>query len=284
MFPNASDYEEDKLKACQSVLVEVIHLLGDYVDDIAIVGGWVPTLLLPHSDEKHIGTMDVDIALNRENINDEAYSTIHKILTKSGYVQSTKRGAQFKYIKEILINSHLYRIEVDLLTGEYGGGTGKKRRHEPVQDVMALKARGVDFVFGRTEPVQITAELPGDGGRDTVKCRVAGVVPFIVMKSIVLVRRKKEKDAYDLVFLIRHFPGGGNAIVKLLRPDIENGLVLEALKNLREKFSSPDDYGPAAVAHFLGIDEKSERDIIRQQAFQTIDQFLRILEDCTYSG
>lgn len=278
MFPTAGDYNQDQCIACQSVLVEVIHLLGDYTDDIAVIGGWVPSLLLPGATETHVGTMDVDIAINGEHISSEAYTTIHKILLRSKYKQSLEKGALFKYFRQVTVNTRVFKIEVDLITGEYGGDSGKNRRHELIQDVMALKARGTDLVFGRTKRVQITADLPDYGGKDTVVCNVADVVPFIVMKAIVLARRKKEKDAYDLVFVLRNYPGSSSAIAELLKVDINNRLVLEALSNIRQKFSSPDDYGPTAVAAFLEITDKQERDIMRQRAYQTVQLFLNTIQ------
>src|SRR5262249_51054778 len=76
-----SAYSEGKIQACHSVLVvELAHILGEFVDDMAVVGGWVPSLLIPNAEEEHIGSMDVDLALNGANISEESYATINKIL------------------------------------------------------------------------------------------------------------------------------------------------------------------------------------------------------------
>jgi hypothetical protein len=224
-FPIASEYDPLKVKACHSVLIEVVHILGDYVDDMAIVGGWVPKLLIDNAAEEHIASMDVDLALNQEKISEEAYATINKILTQHGYRQNTEKNAQFKYFKDVTVEGTRFTIELDLLTGEYGGDTGKGRRHEAIQDVRALKARGADLVFDRTKTVTVSGELPNEGGKDTVTCKIAGVVPFIVMKGIVLARRKKPKDAYDIEYVLRNYPGSIDAIVELMSVDLENILV-----------------------------------------------------------
>ena len=78
-------------------------------------------------------------------------------------------------------------MEVDLLAGEYGG-TGGGHRTQPVQDARARKARGADLVFDAPVPVEVEGELPG-GGRDRVTVRVAGVVPWLVMKGMALAPR-----------------------------------------------------------------------------------------------
>lgn len=273
-FPSASEYDPRKVKACHSLLIEVVHILGAYVDDMAIVGGWVPTLLIVDAAEQHAASMDVDIALNQEKISEAAYATIDKILNQNGYRQNKQKNAQFKYFKDVKVEGQTFTIELDLLTGEYGGDSGKGRRHESIQDVRALKARGADLVFERTKTITVSGELPNEGGKDTVTCRIAGVVPFIVMKGIVLARRKKPKDAYDIEYVLRFYPGSIETIAELISIDLENSLVQEALSNIAQKFESVDHVGPTSVAAFLGIDDRDEQMRIKRRAFETVQAFL----------
>ncbi|MCK4728082.1 MAG: hypothetical protein KAT27_04090, partial [Desulfobacterales bacterium] len=58
------DYTEELVRAARSVLVELVHLLGEYWKNIVLVGGWVPDLLLTRKESPHIGSIDVDLALN----------------------------------------------------------------------------------------------------------------------------------------------------------------------------------------------------------------------------
>ena len=74
------------------------------------------------------------------------------------------------------------KVEVDLLAGEYGG-TGRSHRHQRIQDISPRKARGCDLAFEMSGEVTIEGTLPG-GGKDSVAVRVAGIVPFIVMKAM----------------------------------------------------------------------------------------------------
>ncbi len=273
-FPTASQYEPGQVAACHAVLIELVHILGDFIDDMAIVGGWVPLLLIPNAAEEHIGSMDIDLALDIEHISNEAYATINKILTRHDYRQNEANNAQFKYFKNVVVSGQTYEVEVDLLTGEYGGDTGKNRRHQPIQDVKALKARGTDMVFARTETITVSGDLPGNAGKDTVKCKIAGIVPFIVMKGIVLARRKKEKDAYDLDFVLRNYPGSIEAIAQLMAPDINHGIVREALSNIDMKFQSVEHWGPLAVANFREIEDIDEHTRIKRMAFEIVQALL----------
>lgn len=56
------DYSADQVEAARSVLLELVHLLGEYRNDIVVVGGWVPQLILPPGPTPHVGSIDVDLA------------------------------------------------------------------------------------------------------------------------------------------------------------------------------------------------------------------------------
>jgi hypothetical protein len=40
------DYSAEQVEAAHSVLLEIVRLLGEYRDDIVVVGGWVPQFIL----------------------------------------------------------------------------------------------------------------------------------------------------------------------------------------------------------------------------------------------
>jgi hypothetical protein len=69
------------------------------------------------------------------------------------------------------------------------------------------KARGVDLAFEMPLNVAILRTLPG-GGEDMAEINVASVAPFLVMKGMALKSRLKEKDAWDIYYCVRHYPGG----------------------------------------------------------------------------
>jgi hypothetical protein len=41
------DYDALQVEAARSVMLELTRLLGEYHDDMVVVGGWVPALLIP---------------------------------------------------------------------------------------------------------------------------------------------------------------------------------------------------------------------------------------------
>ena len=90
-----SQYGEREVSACKAVLLEIVHLLGELKDNIVIIGGWSPTFLLPQSSEPHIGSLDIDVALNFARIPDNTYRTILETFLKRGYVQDKQQPFRF---------------------------------------------------------------------------------------------------------------------------------------------------------------------------------------------
>lgn len=201
------DYTEEAVEAARSVLVEVLHLLGEYRDNIVLVGGWIPGLLIEGAGEPHVGSMDVDLALDHRQIPPEGYRTIQELLLSRGYEQGKQ---PFIFFRTFIAHERKFTVEVDLLAGEYEG-TGKGRRHQRVQDVHARKARGCDVALDNAQEISVAARLPG-GAEDEVTCRIASIAAFLTMKGMALDDRLKEKDAWDVYYCVRNYPGGLHAL------------------------------------------------------------------------
>lgn len=45
-----------------------------------MVGGWVPDLLLPGVEHSHVGSIDVDLALDAQKLSDGRYAELLKLL------------------------------------------------------------------------------------------------------------------------------------------------------------------------------------------------------------
>lgn len=250
-------------------MLELVRILGEYHDEIVIVGGWVPELLLPLARPGHIGSTDVDLALDHRRINEAGYQTICGHLLRHGYVAGTQ---PFSFFREVVVAGHRIPVKVDFLAGEYGGA-GRSHRTQPVQDAAARKARGCDLAFELNTQVKIEGTLPG-GGLDAAEVRVAGIVPFLVMKGMALHDRLKPKDAWDIYFCVTNYPGGLDALVREFRPHLAHGLVAEGLRKIREKFLSPIHIGPKSVADFEEITDREARDLRQRDAFERVDHLL----------
>lgn len=272
----ATDYDSRAVEAARRVLLELTRVLGEYEEEIAIVGGWVPPLLMPGAG--HIGSTDVDLALDHEALQEPRYATLRALLERSGYYADSEQN--YVFYRDVTLGDggapDPVVVEVDLVAAEYGLA-GKKRQSQPVQDLRARKARGADLVFDRglAEEVPVEGTLPG-GAKLRTRVRVAGPVPFLVMKAAAIARRDKPKDAYDIWFLLSNHKIGIGGLAAALAEHADHGLVQEALGHLNDAFASVDHVGPRAVADFLELNPGTEEyDRIRQDAYQLIQFILQ---------
>ncbi len=272
MVIKRTDYTAEAVEASRSVLLELTHLLGEYRDSIVIVGGWVPQLLIEHAPRQHVGSLDVDVALNHRNLQEVGYKSILQLLLFRGYRQSEQ---PFIFFRSVSIGKQTYEVEIDFLAGEYSGTT-RGHRTQKVQDLRPRKARGCDLAVDLATETILSGTLPG-GGKDTTSIRVASIVSFLVMKAMALAGRLMEKDAWDIYYCIRYYPGGVDRLVKEFEPHLGNGLVRESLGHLAEKFTSPDHIGPKQVADFDEITDPEERAFVQRDAFERVNTLLNRL-------
>ncbi|OPY93045.1 MAG: hypothetical protein A4E73_00506 [Syntrophaceae bacterium PtaU1.Bin231] len=267
------DYTAEAVQAAKSVLIELMHLLGEYREGIVLIGGWIPELLLPQSPHRHVGSMDIDLALNHMKIQD-GYQRIEDLLISRGYYQETDKQP-FIFFRDVSLHGHTFKVQVDLLSGEYEG-TGKSRRHQVVQGMKARKVHGCDIAFDMVENIPVEGEIPG-GGFDRITIRVASIVPFIVMKGMALDERLKEKDAWDIYYCILAYPGGIGMLAEEFRPHMSHGLVQEALAKISKHFSDINSIGPKFVADFEDPGDPEERERIIRDAFERVHALLESL-------
>jgi len=111
------DYIKKEVDICLSVMVEIMTILGEYRDSIVLVGGWVPYFMIKDKKEEHIGSIDIDLALDFNTISEDAYKTILELLEKRGYLKGNQPFIFKRSIK--YEDGNLYTIEIDFLSGEY---------------------------------------------------------------------------------------------------------------------------------------------------------------------
>ena len=263
------DYTAEAVEAAKRVLIELVHLIGEYRDDVVVVGGWVPELLLANPEAPHTGSMDIDLALDHRRLQEEGYRTIRELLLKGGYRQGPQPST---FLRDVPAGSAAVIVEVHFLSGEYGG-TGRGRRHQRMPGIRARKARGCDLAFTAPKELRVEGELPG-GRKDSVVVRVASIVPFLVMKGMALADRLKEKDPWDIYYCVRHFPGGLDTLAEEFRPHMRHGLVREGLEKIAAAFASVDHVGPQSAADFDEVTDPEARALLCRDAFERVSLLL----------
>lgn len=225
------------------------------MDDLCIVGGLVPALLVDRRDEahdevsaRHPGTVDLDVGLGLGLLDGHRYSEVSERLRREGFEPDTNENG----------NATLQRwrfgtlgATVDFLLPAIPGGARGGRVHPLESDFGALVAPGLELAF--EERILIPCEghtLRGE--RTTRVIPVCGPAAFVVLKALAFADRAEPKDAFDLVYVIRHWPGGAADIaVRLVRHCRRHALVVRhALRMLARDFEAPDMLGPARVVEF----------------------------------
>jgi len=263
------DYNDDSIAACKSVLVEAFTVLGRHRRHLVLVGGWVPPLLMPHAG--HIGSIDVDLAIDSRQIPPHLYETIGDDLRRAGY-RATDLPNRFE--RDVQIGSQTFTVRLDLITGEYGhppdGST-----HEVIQGMPVWRSRRVDVALDHSVEMVVAGTL-ADGGDNEVRVRVAVVSAFLVMKGFALDDRKKEKDAYDIYFCLANYPAGIDGLIKEFEPLMNNGLVRESLGKICGKFRTIDSIGPVWAAQVVQA-AGGDYEFARRDAFERAKALLDAL-------
>jgi len=268
-----------------SHLLELMIALGEYREGLVLVGGWVPYLLLKQyqpssADFQHIGSKDIDIAVNPKIVNESGYASILEILEQRGYkpkLDAKGNPIQHSFVKNVSTDKGKEQIQIDFLGPEYGG-TKKSKRHQRIQDdFLVRKARGADLMFDHAIDITLEGKLP-DGTEGRTNIKMANIVGIMTMKGIVVGSRYRQKDAYDIHSLVLYYKSGPFAVAKEIRPFVDHGLVKEALESIHEKFRSREAEGPSWVADFLEVDDEL-REQVKTQAYLQVQRFLTALKE-----
>jgi hypothetical protein len=280
---HASEYDsliQPKLRAEAVRVIRGFSFAGSHV---VIVGGLVPSLLVPQPEEgieRHIGTQDLDLCLSVALVDGNVgnYERLEKSLKDAGFQMVREDGHSISW---------RWRGGVDLpLTVEFFCSAGPDR--EPGRlyrpgGVVGGKLSALVLSAGRlidadTREVEVEVDLPGGGGTTCQKVKVAGPAAYLAAKTDALRRRTKNKDSYDVVWLVESWPGGQVELAREIRaariagdPDF-----LAALGVLGEEFATIDSAGAVKYARFMGEDAAS-RDRLARRAVGAVAALLREL-------
>ena len=102
---------------------------------------------------------------------------------------------------------------------------------------------------------------------------VSGPAAFVIMKAHALWLRGENKDAYDLVYMLRSYGSDPIAdVADRFAIIMDAPEALAALVFLAEDFETEEHLGPRRYAEFLGDAGHAER---RAEAFGAVREFLR---------
>ena len=275
---HANDYDDRTAKAVKQVLIEVGQILGSFRGKFAVVGGAVPWLLLDNAEMAHVGTMDIDLCLDAEALGSGEYAMLIDSLTKQGYRQREELR-RFQLVRRIDADDGGVPIDV-ILDFLMPRDADIVKNQPPLVDRFAVqRADGTGLALRFYRLVEIKGEMPG-GGKNTVEIAVASILALLAMKGFAINNRLKRKDAYDIYYCIRNYPGGVDVLGEDCRPVLAALEGAEGYGYIARKFEAFDSFGPTSVREFV-----EDSDILgdrtpeqwQQDAFGQTDAWLRAI-------
>ena len=137
------------------------------------------------------------------------------------------------------------------------GRIGEASPNKLGDEIGAFRLPAGELALQDAQRRQLTVDLlgpPGEiaVGRAEVTVWVASLLPMLVLKSFALERRTKNKDAFDIVWLLTRWPGGPESAAREAKnsPIASSHHVERALKILVRAFNDPEQHGCRRYAIF----------------------------------
>lgn len=260
--------------AAELALVSVAYYYGAK-PGFVLLGGLVPELLCSDSDWLHAGTTDVDVQVNLEIAADAA---------NAGRLEQALKDAHFRPSddkvwrwNQVDADGRKTIVKFELLADLDTERSEAVINFVGAEDLGAVNLRGTGFATKGTVEREFSAEVDGD--LRVVRLDVAGLAGYLIAKAAAAHGRNKDKDWYDIAFVLLHNDTGGHReaaqqVVETFGNSPGTGMHTW-LVNLRANFDNPDAPGPDAYVTQLRIDHP-EADFDQAAA----DAVLAVTEFC----
>ena len=275
---SAADYDDRTTAAVKAVLVEIGQILGSFKGKFAVIGGAVPWLLLANEDMPHVGTLDVDLGLDAEALGKGEYATLIGALMGNGYEQREELR-RFQLVRQVEVQNG--GTSIDVVVDFLMPRDAEIVKNVPplITDFAVQRADGADLATRFYQMVAVSGPMPA-GGTNRVEIAVCSIPALLAMKGHALAGRYKQKDAYDIYYCVRNYPGGIEALAEECRPLLAHASGERGYRFIAEKFDAFEGYGPTCVRRFVE-DTKALGDRTpdqwQQDAFGQVDALMRAL-------
>ncbi len=262
----ASDYRSEQVELVRSTCLYVATKLGDMMEDLVIVGGLVPSLIvdqatLPRDVEAHVGTMDLDVGLQLALLDKGRYRKLTERLRDAGFAMDKNDDGNPTRQRWTITGSGTVTVDFLIPSSREDDRPGRLRDIEP--DFAAIIAPGLRCAFRDRQHVTIQGRTLF-GAKAERHVWVCGAGAYVVLKALAFDNRGENKDAYDLFYIVRNYGAGVGDVVAKLEPLMDDEEAQKALDIVRRDFTDPETVGPMRVAEFLtgGPDDVVQADVV----------------------
>ncbi|RLB66198.1 MAG: hypothetical protein DRH08_06835 [Deltaproteobacteria bacterium] len=259
-FNAATNYTPEQTELIRTATLTVATILGDYMDDLAVVGGLVPSLLIPPTSlpvgaDPHVGTMDLDLGLDLAILDEQRYEGIAERLRESGFQPDENDNGN--EVRQRWTHSTNSLVKIEFLIPPTNEDARPGRLQPLERGLAAFIISGLEVAFRD----RILVELSGTtlfGELVSREIPVCNPGAFVVLKALAFRNRGKFKDAYDLNYMIRNYGNGIEDVAAFLAPLVDTDPGQLTISILREDFMDEKSIGPMRVALFATGAEDAE--------------------------
>ncbi len=269
-----AEYGKRQSEAARRVLIDVGQVLASFSDCLVVVGGWTPDLLFQDSEGSHIGSIDVDLALDAARLQDGRYAEMLQLLLDT---KRYRQGAKaFQLAVDVDLGDGERPVQVDLEFLAPSNVKLGKNRPKLLEGFRVLQVEAMNEAF--RSPVRVTLDGRNvRGARNTVTMQVASLADFLVMKAHAIGLRDKPKDVYDLCFCLDRLVGDMEPLALDWRGRMQEKNVAGAVKFLREKFADVDAFGPQQLVEFHAAPDPESSAMHARRAYELVQKLLGML-------
>lgn len=302
--PTRAAYTPAALEACLRVLGTLVAGLGPLGQRLVVVGGLVPTLLLEAQpapdpdadlgpDDPHPGTNDVDVVVQfgvPDADDQQFYHGLEAVLKENGFERALRNDGVglsiWQWVRNVdgIATAVEFLAPTDAANPDGGVGVGRMAADaatRPGDEIGAFRITGAELAHRDAVDCELRVALLDNGGNRPVTVRVANLLPFLALKGLAVSGRVKDKDPFDIVWVLNHWAGGPAGAARAARQSLVAGdpHAREGLQRLRDRFADESDDACQRYARFhLGKSADTRGDEwVRhtRDAHGTVAEFLR---------
>lgn len=257
-------YDNEQMERVRQSCLYLATRVGDLLDEIVVVGGLVPHLLvdqknLPMELGPHSGTADLDLGFALAILEKERYRELSARLRNAGFSPDINRDGRPRLQSWTTDADQPVIVDFLIPASDSSDQAGTLRHIEA--DLAAIITPGLELAFEDRVLRPLYGRLPS-GAMASRNVPVCGPGAFTVLKALAFGNRTENKDAYDLFYVWKGI--GVDDVAERLAPLQPNKHVVDALEVIQRDFTEHSGPGPVGVANFLtdGRDDEHQADVV----------------------
>lgn len=252
-YDTYSTYDPRATSQSLPTFLTIWPALGRHHDDLVLLGGLVPICICKHPEGEDSlprpATLDVDLGIAL-GASAGQYGTLSSDLHAQGFRATGHNKA--RYAKQV----NRFEMYIDFLVEDGTASEGVRM----VDDVQANVVPGVVRALETARTIQLSGrDLLG--ADQNILARVCEVGPYLALKLRAFKFRQQPKDAFDILYTVKHHDGGPEAAVDAFKKEVSenNPACPDAIECLTNDFKNENSSGAVRAAHFvLGENKRME--------------------------